>query len=119
MFKIHNGNHKYCNININKIKLKEGRKDETYLVEFDGMLVGKFHINIFSLLAKTGLVRPVEQLIKLVSPNSPRTHYGRFDVLAGINEKLAGIITFIMHCKQFKIKTKTFKRLNVFRLKSE
>ena len=68
MFKIHNGNHKYCNININKIKLKEGRKDETYLVEFDGMLVGKFHIIIFSLLAKTGSVGPVEQLIKLVSP---------------------------------------------------
>ena len=71
MFKIHNGNHKYCNININKIKLKEGRKDETYLVEFDGMLVGKFHIIIFSLLAKTGSVGPVEQLIKLVSPNNP------------------------------------------------
>ena len=68
MFKIHNGNHKYCNININKIKLKEGRKDETYLVEFDGMLVGKFHIIIFSLLAKTGSVGPVGQLIKLVSP---------------------------------------------------
>ena len=71
MFKIHNGNHKYCNININKIykiKLKEGRKDETYLVEFDGMLVGKFLIIIFSLLAKTGSVGPVEQLIKLVSP---------------------------------------------------
>ena len=70
MFKIHNGNHKYCNININKIKLKEGRKDETYLVEFDDMLVGKFHIIIFSLLAKTGSVGPVEQLIKLVSPYS-------------------------------------------------
>ena len=68
VFKIHNGNHKYCNININKKKLKEGRKDETYLVEFDGMLVGKFHIIIFSLLAKTGSVGPVEQLIKLVSP---------------------------------------------------
>ena len=33
------------------------------------MLVGKFHIIIFSLLAKTGSVGPVEQLIKLVSPN--------------------------------------------------
>ena len=53
---------------MNKQNKTEGRKDETYLVEFDGMLVGKFQIIIFSLLSKTGSVGPVEQLIKLVSP---------------------------------------------------
>jgi len=62
-FQIHNGNHKYRNINkICQLRKKGGFGGIWWYAKWE------IDIIIFSFLAKIGSVGPVEQHIKFVSP---------------------------------------------------